>query len=299
MLSLPCPEEGKTPVPRLCALRVAARVGRAAVLALHEELTTHPKPGLVSPVDAGSHRDMDASTFFASLLSLRGYFREVARAGACGASFATLRAIAVEAEARMLRATGGANTHRGAIFTVGLLAAGAAGLEAQGTPPDPVLLRAEVRERFGSTLLRELPALPGSHGAIVLRRHGVCGARREAASGFPHVFGVGLPALEESLRRGASRAQAAVQCLMTLVAVLPDTNLLYRGGVSGLRFANDAAREFLGEGGVHQSGWELRARAIHLDFVARNLSPGGSADLLAASLFVHRLACGLADRRAA
>jgi len=290
------------PLPEAASLRtepIVTRVGRAAVLALREELHTDPKPGLVGPADPGSHRDMDASTFEASLRSLRGYFQEAARTGAQGAPFSALRALAVRAEARMLSATGGANTHRGAIFTMGLLAAGAARLEALGAPLTPSALRKEVQLRYGAAVLRELPPSRDSHGSLALRRYGASGARGEAASGFPHLFRVGLPALRESFRHGASRRAAAVQCLFALVAVLPDTNLLYRGGGDGLGFAQGAAREFLARGGVHRSGWELHARQIHRDFVARRLSPGGSADLLAASLFVHRLACSPAARRPA
>ncbi len=257
--------------------------------ALREELATHPKPGLVGPLDSGAHRDMDEGTFLRSLFSLRGYFEDVARAGALRAPFPRLRALAVEAEARMLRATGGVNTHRGAIFTLGILSAAAGRLAAAGRVREGDLRR-EVREGLGPAVLRELPRDPGSHGSLALRGHGAGGAREEAAAGFPHVFDVGIPALEGSLRRGASRRAASVQCLLSLVAVLPDTNLLHRGGPAGLAVARAAAAEFLSAGGVHRPGWELRALEIHRRFVERNLSPGGSADLLAASLFVRRVA---------
>jgi triphosphoribosyl-dephospho-CoA synthase len=73
------------------------------------------------------------------------------------------------------------------------------------------------------------------------------------------------------------------------MAVLPDTNLLYRGGESGFAFAQVSARVFLAEGGVHRLDWQKHALDIHQQFVNLNLSPGGSADLLAATLFVNRL----------
>jgi len=275
---------------------VASRVGRAAVASLHEGLALHPKPGLVTPRSPGAHRDMDARTFFASLLSLRGYYREVARAGARGAPFAALRSLAAGAEERMLGATGGVNTHRGAIFTLGLLSAAGARIEASGEACRPGALREEVHRGYGRAVRTELPPSPGSHGSLARRRHGAGGARDEAAEGFPHVFEVGLPALEESLARGSPRAAAAVQCLLSLVAALPDTNLLYRAGPEGLRFATARARGFLGAGGVRSPGWESRLLEIDRDFVARGLSPGGSADLLAASLLVHRLCRRRADQ---
>ncbi len=268
----------------------ARAIGRAATAALREELRTFPKPGLVTPGDPGAHRDMDAATFEASLRALRGTFRAVARAGMARASFPVLRALGIRAEARMLAATGGVNTHRGAIFTLGLLAAAAGRLARENAPCKPDALRAVLRRAYGQAVLRERPQGAWSHGAIVEGRHGAGGARAEAAGGFPHLFEVALPALETSLARGAPRRAAAVQCLMSAIAVLPDTNLLYRGGERGLAFARAAAGEFLLAGGVHRPGWEEHAREVHAAFVARRLSPGGSADLLAAALFVHLLA---------
>lgn len=270
----------------------AAAIGRAAIAALREELHVSPKPGLVTPEGRGAHADMDAAKFAASVRALRGAFPALARAGMARLPFGTLRALGVCAEERMLEATGGVNTHRGAIFTLGLLAAAAGRLAGDGATIEAAALRDTVRRVYGRAILRELPRAPRSHGSIALRRHGVGGARAEAAAGFPHLFEVALPELSESLRRGAGRRAASVQCLLSAVAVLPDTNLLYRGGAPGLAFARSAARAFLRAGGVHRRGWEEHARALHSAFVARGLSPGGSADLLAAALFVHRLERG-------
>jgi triphosphoribosyl-dephospho-CoA synthase len=257
--------------------------------ALHEELATSPKPGLVTPGDRGAHADMDAATFFASLRALRGTFGAAALLGAAGSPAGRLRALGVEAERRMLAGTGGVNTHRGAIFTLGLLAAATGRLAASLRHPTAALLRREVRDRLGPALLGALPAESSSHGQEVAARHGAGGARVEAATGFPHLFEVGLPAFEASLARGAPRRTAAVECLLALIAVLPDTNLLWRGGEGGLAWARSEAAAFLARGGVHRAGWEEEVAALHRAFVARRLSPGGSADLLAATLFVHRL----------
>jgi triphosphoribosyl-dephospho-CoA synthase len=269
------------------------RIGRLALRALHEELSAYPKPGLVSPVDSGSHQDMDASTFFRSLFSLRGYFLDIALAGMGQATFADLKTLAIVAEARMLQATAGINTHRGGIFNLGLLAAGAGALGARGLDVQGDALGAFVRRTWGQDIRRHGGGLPKtSHGGQVALRHGVGGAIQEAAEGFPHVFQVGLPVLQASLQAGASLHDAAVQCLFGLLAVLPDSNLLYRGGSAGLDFAQSAAQAFLAAGGVHRDGWRRHAVALHHEFVERNLSPGGSADLLAATLFVHRLQTG-------
>jgi triphosphoribosyl-dephospho-CoA synthase len=268
----------------------AAAIERAAQEALLEELTTSPKPGLVTPSDRGAHADMDAATFFASVTALRGVFAEAARLGAAGAPADRLLALGVTAELRMLAATGGVNTHRGAIFTLGMLAAAAGRLAAASRPVTRRALRVEVRDVLAPALLGRLPPDRSSHGQAVAARHGAGGARLEASAGFPHLFDVALPSFQSALARGVPRRAAAVQCLLALVAVLPDTNLLWRGGEAGLAFAQAAAAAFLAHGGVEREGWEVEAVALHRSFVARRLSPGGSADLLAAALLVHRLA---------
>jgi len=127
-----------------------------------------------------------------------------------------------------------------------------------------------------------------SNGGSVLRRFGAGGARFEAAFGFPSIFDVGLPALRRGVRNAPGDNEAArVEACFALVATVEDTNLLHRGGLPGLRFARRAARTFLDEGGVGGPDWRERARAVHDSFVARRLSPGGAADLLAMTLFVE------------
>lgn len=265
-------------------------IGKAAAAALLQELATWPKPGLVSPVDSGSHRDMDAATLRASAAALRPYFAELAFAGREGAGMSTLRAIGVRAEAAMLAATKGVNAHRGAIFGLGLMAA-AAGATAGAV--DAHLGRYVVRRWAVSILKGPIPQ--SSHGTQALRRHGAGGARLEAASGFPSVYEVGLPALRAG-RTLAGEAGAAVQACFALIASVVDTNLLHRGGADGARYAAASASDFLAAGGVGARDWVARATAIHAGFVARNLSPGGCADLLAMTLFVDALEGGAAPR---
>ena len=285
-----------TPLPRRAPCTAAhvtrtdpRAIGRLALRALHEELVCYPKPGLVSRVDTGSHADMDAATFVRSVFALRHYFPAIATAGAAGAPFARLRELGLAAERRMLRATAGINTHRGAIFNLGLLAAAAGWQQARGDDSRRTLGET-VRRHWGEAIARPAivaEAAPPSHGLRVAQRYGIGGARAEAATGFPHVFGVGLPAFERSLAQHGDHQRAAVQCFFSLVAQLPDTNLLYRGAADGLRYAQTAARDFLSAGGVAHPDWRARAESVHRAFVARRLSPGGSADLLAATLFVH------------
>jgi triphosphoribosyl-dephospho-CoA synthase len=268
--------------------RPIAPIGRLAVRSLHTELVLAPKPGLVSPRDSGSHRDMDAATFMRSLFALRGYFGDVTAAAATGARLAELRALGIAAERRMLSATGGINTHRGAIFSLGLLAAAAGWLVHRGHAPSGARIGDTVARLWGPAILAATPRAgrDKSHGLTVARRYGAGGARREAAAGFPTLFEVGLPTLRRVLEHTASKRLALVQTLFSLMATLDDTNVLYRGGQAGLRLVQHSAQTFLAAGGVLQPAWERRALEIHRLIVGHNLSPGGSADLLAASWFV-------------
>ncbi|MBY6261262.1 triphosphoribosyl-dephospho-CoA synthase MdcB [Azospirillum sp. 412522] len=283
-----------TPVPADSANPIAAMVGRTAVRALYAELALHPKPGLVSPLDSGSHDDMDMGTFLRSLFALRGYFRAIAGAGAMGADFPALRDLGIAAERRMLTATGGINTHRGAVFGIGFLAAAAGWRMRRGLPLRGAALGGTVADLWGADILAAAPQAPVSHGAQAVRRYGARGARQEAADGFPTLFTLALPALDRALTDGADPERTLVQTLFTLMAELEDTNLLHRGGPAGLAFVQGEARRFLDRGGVFRADWRDDALALHRACVARRLSPGGSADMLAAAHFVHALQEGWA-----
>lgn len=267
-------------------------IGAIAARCLVEELETWPKPGLVSHIDNGSHDDMDAGTFRRSAAAIKPHLQLLADAGARGCGMGRLRIIGLEAEHAMFAATSGVNTHRGAIFGLGLLCA-AAGARAGGLV-DPELSLGEVVRRLWSDGILDGPVLLHSHGSAVRRRFHAGGARTEAANGFPSVYRIGLPALRKVAHAVPEDTEAArVEACFALIASVEDTNLLHRGGFDGLRFAHDAARRFIDAGGVTAPVWRRRAQSIHDSFVARRLSPGGSADLLAMTLFVdaHESPC--------
>jgi triphosphoribosyl-dephospho-CoA synthase len=247
-----------------------------------------PKPGLVSPVDSGSHRDMHLGTFFASMAALRGCFAELACAGAHGELFPALQAIGIEAERKMLCATGGINTHRGAIFNLGLLVA-AASLRKSDLSYSGLECGAVVTKAWGADILAGRKHSPASHGNHVFTKYAAGGARIEAAAGFPTVYNIGLPTLRRLLQNGHNRETALIGTLMTLMEYLPDTNILWREGESGLDFVRALAAAFNRSGGIDASGWREQLQDLHRVFVARNLSPGGSADLVAATWVAHHL----------
>lgn len=271
-----------------------AAIGRAATLALHDELSLTPKPGLVTLIDCGSHDDMDAHTFMRSLFSLRHYFAQIAEAGFGGAEFAVLERCGITAEARMLAATGGINTHRGAIFMLGLLCAAAgAALREHGGASHPDQLRGALRRHWGEALARRSRRTSTLPGGIAAQRHGLRSASEEAALAFPVLFDTALPALTAALARGLTPRQARVDTLFNIMAVLDDSNLAHRGGLAGLRHAQRVAQAFLDRGGVARPGGLQDAHAIADEFVARRLSPGGAADTLAAACWITRVCGGL------
>ncbi|SET81874.1 triphosphoribosyl-dephospho-CoA synthase MdcB [Variovorax sp. OV084] len=267
-----------------------AAIGRAATLALYDELSLAPKPGLVTLIDSGSHGDMDAHTFMRSLFSLRRYFAQIAEAGFGGADFHGLERHGIAAEARMLAATGGVNTHRGAIFMLGLLCAAAgAALREHAGALHPELLRDALRRHWGDALARRTRRAPVLPGGIAARQHGLRGASEEAALAFPVLFETALPAIRRAIACGLTPSQARLDTLFHIVAVLDDSNLAHRGGLAGLRWAQRAAREFLDRGGIAQPDGLREAQAIADEFVRRRLSPGGAADTLAAACWIGRV----------
>lgn len=283
-----------TPLPYQPAVGLderAHRIARLAVRSLYQELALYPKPGLVSFRDNGAHLDMDAATFVRSLFSLRGYFVAISAAGMDDAGFAELQRLGLAAESRMLRATRGINTHRGAIFTHGILAAAAGCAIARKLIPSDDNLRAIVVTKWS----RDLRAIAiasnatPTHGQLMAARHGVAGARGEALQGFPSVFEIALPALRGALARGADTRPALLHTFFVLLAETLDTNVLFRGGAEGLRFIRAQAGDFLERGSVFATGWQQRAVAMHRECSGQRLSPGGCADLLAAAWFVHQM----------
>jgi triphosphoribosyl-dephospho-CoA synthase len=267
----------------------AAMIADDVERALVTELWTYPKPGLVSRVDSGAHDDMDHHTMMSSIVALRPYFERIADAGAERGTFTgELQPLGVDAERAMLHATSGINTHRGAIFCLGLLAAAAGRCSVDEGDRSPDRIRTALVEEWGDALdahRRARRAAP-SHGGSAFQRYGVGGAAGEAARGFPAVFDVGVPALQRAREAGLSVNDAHVQTLFELLAVVPDTNLLHRGGAEAGERVRMRAVRFLDHGGCLATGWWEEAERFHADLVAARLSPGGCADLLAATSFV-------------
>jgi triphosphoribosyl-dephospho-CoA synthase len=236
---------------------------------------------------------MDASTLRASATAITPFYYQLTVAGAAQSGMNRLREIGLEAERAMLAATGSVNTHRGAIFSLGLLCAAAGASWSETARAEchwrANMLGATVRQRWGQAIMSG-PIPLHSHGTNALLKFGAGGARAQAAAGFPHAIEVGLPALRLGRRLAPKDPEAArVQGFFAILASMEDTNLLHRGGAVGLRYAQEAATRFLEQGGIEQADWREQAVAVHRAFVVRRLSPGGCADLLAITLFLDAL----------
>lgn len=264
-------------------------IGDLAVRALREEAELTPKPGLVDRRSGGAHHDMDLDLLLTSADSLREAFTGCARLSAALPLGSRLRARVGEAgregERRMLEATGGVNTHRGALWALGLLAAGAS---RAAEPHDALGFAARLARIPDRHVAVRRPAAE-SHGARAHRLFGAGGAAAEARAGFPHIAHVALPALRAARRGGADEQSARLTALLSLMATLEDTCLLHRGGQEGLRTVRRAATDALAAGGSETPAGRRRLRDMDARMRARRLSPGGSADLLAATVFVDLL----------
>jgi triphosphoribosyl-dephospho-CoA synthase len=154
-------------------------------------------------------------------------------------------------------------------------------------------LRAALLTIWGEALKRRASAAktkaPITHGQHVAQSFGLRSACEEAALGFPCLFEVTWPALQQALAAGVGDRAARVQALFATLAVLDDTNVVYRGGLESLHFVQTSARQFLASGGVFQPNWVARARAVHDALVQRQLSPGGAADVLACACWLEVL----------
>ncbi len=264
----------------------AAWLADAAVQALRDEARLSPKPALVDSRGSGAHADLDLARMLRSARALRRPFADMALAAQGALPDAGLRrrlaAIGRVAEQRMLLATQGSNAHRGAIWALGLLLGARAQIGATTDAAEVCATAARIARHPDA----QCPDAAASHGARAVRRYGVAGARGQACSGFPHVLRWGLPMLRGRLAAGARPEHARLDALLAIMAELDDTCLLHRGGVAALRAAQHGARRVLALGGSAEPAGHAALLALDAELLARNASPGGSADLLSASLFL-------------
>jgi triphosphoribosyl-dephospho-CoA synthase len=254
-------------------------IRKNAIDSLHAELELYPKAGLVSFVDSGAHKDMTCDTFLKSIASLENYFYEIALAAMQSCHFQKLKLLAIEAENKMLKATGGINTHRGTIFSLGLLSAASAWRLSHNLNLDTKTIIKTMITLWGQDIAQLSQVTTNSHGDRVRQTYGARGACEEALLGFPILEKCQIP-------NNISSFKEKIQCFYSILAQLDDTNLLHRGGREGLNYMQTEAQKFLNRGGVSQNDWFEQTEIFHKQACLKGLSPGGAADMFAAVIFI-------------
>lgn len=293
--------------------RTAAEIGAMAARALRMEAGATPKPGLVDRENSGAHSDMDYPLFLASSAALQPCFTACAQAGIDGirkkpkALVPALRRIGRCGETAMYAATKGVNTHKGMVFSMGILccalglltaesqeeAAADTGPDGAGSEDPAGMKDSRPEERLQALCAQLAEALlqqdtaAGTHGLQVRGDAGVGGVRGEALSGFDSVFHTGLPVLRQAKSDGHPLMEAMIKALLALMAQAEDSNAAYRGGIDGLAFIRRRAAEVFAAADLRTKAGLDMVRDFDRQCTARNLSPGGSADLLALTVMLH------------
>ena len=271
----------------------AATAAQQAVRALLYEVTTTPKPGLVDRRNSGSHTDMDSFTFMSSAASLYPYFEACAKAGRATMdhpapeTFAALRPLGCEAEGEMLDATHGINTHKGAIFSIGITCAALGRLD-RSLWKDSARVLAEVSAMTKGLTTQDFAGVTAetavTAGQKLYVQYGITGVRGQVEAGLPAVLEHGLPALEQGLAQGYDINRAGCGALLAILAHSTDTNIIARSSRERQLTLVDELNVLLA-----QTPYPDEALLAALDdrFIAEHLSPGGSADLLALTYLLH------------
>lgn len=249
-------------------------VADLAERALRLELDTTPKPGLVDRRDNGAHKDMDYALMSKSISALRPYLTRLAVESAKDIDPAKIKEIGIEAEKAMLKATGGVNTHKGALFCIGLSVAAASCLACSTGAVEAYSFK-ELVSRAAS----EIPSARGTHGAEAKRSFKAVGALENARAAYPELFTDWLP-YYRSLEGDPFRCHKTLLHIMT---TLDDTNILHRRGAEGLAHAEAEAARLLED--FSESGLS----SLNKDFIRENISPGGSADMLSLTIFIESI----------
>ncbi len=291
ILERPAPKKGRS---------ISSLAAKAAEALLFETAAA-PKPGLVDPLTNGAHKDMDYFTFLRSAAALAPWWEVFVQLGwdfggeEPAQLLPLLRARGLEAERAMLAATGGVNTHKGLIFSLGILCAAAGNLAAADVPVTDQTCSAYAARIVQGIVERDFSGLEKkadarrTWGERLYLRYGATGIRGEVEQGFPSVLNHGLPRLRSDLSEGTSLNDALVNCLLTLCTVTEDTNVLARGGPEGSRLVRDGAAKVLALGGAGSPEGREATFALDRALTERNISPGGSADLLAVTVFLWLL----------
>ena len=271
------------------------KVGQYLTQAILLEVSTHPKPGLVTRLSNGAHKDMSIFTFMMSSAVLSKAFNDLqdigqAHRGTLAELFCKLRSYGVGAEAELLRVTKGVNTQRGILFAGGIVSAVSGYAMNMGLSRDALLPM--IKEMAAGLVARELKNL--DHAAMtagekLYYKYGITGIRGEVENGFPSVVNYGLPALEDAFDKGATINDALVHALISLMTVVEDSNVIWRTDYDTLLEVQRIAKNMLSLGSVFTEKGRMAIAETERYFLQRHISPGGSADLLSVTITLYLL----------
>lgn len=271
------------------------KVGQYLTQAILLEVSTHPKPGLVTRLSNGAHKDMSIFTFMMSSAVLSKAFNDLqdigqAHRGTLAELFCKLRSYGVGAEAELLRVTKGVNTQRGILFAGGIVSAVSGYAMNMGLSRDALLPL--IKEMAAGLVARELKNL--DHAAMtagekLYYKYGITGIRGEVENGFPSVINHGLPALEDAFNKGATINDALVHALIALMTVVEDSNVIWRTDYETLLEVQRIAKDILNLGSVFTEKGRIAIAETERYFLQRRISPGGSADLLSVTITLYLL----------
>lgn len=270
-------------------------IGHLASMALQAELDTTPKPGLVDRNDNGAHRDMDYALMQRSIQALHPYFVRLAQLGftdkqPCHDEIVN---IGIEAEREMFKVTGGVNTHKGALFSIGLAAVALAGeafsritqAERCGTMAYNDVNSKQIQSLSNSiaSLARLFPDTNGTHGSKAKANNILKGALDNAREGYTQLFKAWLPFYIDRIAEGDN--YALHKTLLRIMCDLDDTNIVYRTSMETMQEVKTEARQML-DTSRNIINFEAALQAMNTDYIHRNISPGGSADMLSLVVFL-------------
>ncbi|MFW6028663.1 MAG: triphosphoribosyl-dephospho-CoA synthase [Halanaerobiales bacterium] len=280
----------------------ADKIKEIVYFSLINELKTTPKPGLVDKTGIDSHKDMDFKLFKRSTEAITPYFKKFVLLGVetdlpDDQMLEEIRKIGKEVEKTMFKVTNGINTQKGLIFSLGLITTAVGVFYKKGFPDHNKTvyenLSLIVSKWTEGIVERELSSFDNrgqlTNGEKVYKQYGISGARGEAAIGYQTAISYGLPELNKALKLGFSINDACIQALINLMVFTEDSNIVYRSGIDTLKEIQLLSRNAIRAGGIYTSyGWEKIYKLI--DYIETvGTSPGGSADLLAVTIFLYKL----------
>lgn len=270
--------------------KLSMMISEFAIQALIYEVSCYPSPGLVSPVSTGAHKDMNFFTFVDSTSVLSKYFMLFVQEGYSDKEykeiFKRIRVIGIEAEKAMFMKTKGINTHKGMLFLIGVICAAIGKVFKEKKEFGQI--RDVIKEMTKGIVDKELGNLKNgnelSHGEKLYIKYNTEGIRGEVERGLPTVFEFSLDWYKQS--KDLNINDRLVHTLIGIMQSCDDSTIIHRHSIEVLNEVKKRSKEIISIGGMRSEEGRIIINNLCEEFVKRNISPGGSADLLGVTIFV-------------